>query len=115
MSNNFNTPKPQLVNKKILKRLLRKAYNDENNTSFITRVKELTKEYNVSCSFNWFYVLLFALIIYILYELYCHNKKKKEDEQFEIQQRIEELRDAKENQQVDSYEAEYYKMLPRIM
>ena len=115
MSNDFKIPNPQLVNKKILKRLLRKAYNDDTNISFMTKIKNLIPTDNLPKSINWFYILLFGLIIYILYELYCHNKNKKEEETFEIQQRIEELRDTKENQQVDSYEAEYYKMLPRII
>jgi flagellar biosynthesis/type III secretory pathway M-ring protein FliF/YscJ len=105
----MDNQKPILVNKKILKKLLKKAYNDNSKQLFLNKFSNINN-FNI----NWFYLLVIILIVIIMYQLYCHNKEKKETEMFELQQRIEEQKQYKENIQTDSYEAEYYKMLPRV-
>ncbi len=72
--------KPELIEKKVLKKLLRKAY--EQSDANYTKDKTLTNLFRTIKS-SWYYVLIILFIIFIFVQFYLHNKDKKLKEKME--------------------------------
>ncbi len=100
---------PQLIDKKILKKLLHKGYNQTDKKYYFDMkfkyILDLLKN-------NWYIILLVVFIIIVFINLYLHNKKKKEDQ--ESLQNVEYIKEESYDDTSFGYEGEYYKMLPRV-
>jgi cbb3-type cytochrome oxidase subunit 3 len=101
---------PQLIDKKVLKKLLYKGYHQTDTKYFYE--KKLKHIYSILKE-DWYIFLLIFFIIIIFFNLYSHNKKKKEDKE-----RMENIKLTTEEDTYEEpsfgYEGEYYKMLPRV-
>ncbi len=99
---------PQLIDKKILKKLLRKGYTQTdakyNSDKKIKEACDIVKK-------HWYIILLVLFIIVIFMNLYSHHKKKKsvKKEKFESLEYTE-----IQEEPTFGHEGEYYKMLPRV-
>ena len=105
--------KPQLINKSVLKKLLRKAYNQTDNGYALDRN---IKQFIDMIKYNWYYILIGILIIILIICIYIKKIKKQEklkniDITIDISKKKEKF---KQVRFVDSPESEYYKMLPRV-
>ncbi len=100
---------PQLIDKKILKKLLHKGYHQTDKKYYFDKtlkyILDLLKN-------NWYIILLVVFIIIVFVNLYLHNKKKKEEK--ESLQNVEYIKEEPSNDTTFGYEGEYYKMLPRV-
>ena len=66
--------KPELIEKKVLKKLLKKAYNQTDAEYY--KDKTFTHIFKTIKS-SWYYVLIIIFIIFIFFQFYIHNKEKK--------------------------------------
>ncbi len=102
---------PQLIDKKVLKKLLYKGYRQTDTKYFYE--KTLKYIYDIFKE-NWYIFLLIIFIIIVFINLYLHNKKKKK-----AKENLENLEYVNEESHESSdqsfgYVGEYYKMLPRV-
>jgi hypothetical protein len=100
---------PQLIDKKVLKKLLHKGYHQTDTKYFYD--KTLKHVYDVLKN-NWYIFLLIIFIVIVFINLYLHNKKKKEER--ESLQNIVYVKEESYEEPTFGYEGEYYKMLPRV-
>ncbi len=100
---------PQLIDKKILKKLLHKGYHQTDTKYFydktLKHIYDILKE-------HWYIFLLIFFIIIVFINLYLHNKKKKAEK--ESLENINYSEEIVENEPTFGYVGEYYKMLPRV-
>jgi fucose permease len=101
--------KPQLINKSVLKKLLRKAYNQTDNGYALDRN---IKQFIDMIKYNWYYILIGILTIILIIIIYI--KKIKKTERMEQPDKSKKKEKFKQVRFVDSPESEYYKMLPRV-
>ena len=105
---------PQLIDKKVLKKLLYKGYRQTDTKYFYDKtLKYIYDEFKE----NWYIFLLIIFIIIVFINLYLHNKKKKEDKEHldNLEYVNEETNDAYGTYEESfGYVGEYYKMLPRV-
>jgi hypothetical protein len=100
---------PQLTEKRVLRKLLKKSFGQNNNYLSVS-----IKHFFENIKDNWYIILIIIFLIIIFIHLYIDNNKKKELEKMEefkkqISNKENEIEDFK-----GSYESEYYKMLPRV-
>ena len=101
--------KPQLINKSVLKKLLRKSYNQTDNGYALDRN---IKQFIDMIKYNWYYILIGILTIILIIIIYI--KKIKKTERMEQPDKSKKKEKFKQVRFVDSPESEYYKMLPRV-
>jgi hypothetical protein len=113
--------KPNLIEKKVLKRLLKKIRRADGKHTGGSGINMSNNLNNIISSIkeNWYILLIIIFIIIIFVHLYIDNKKKKEQEQAEIlNNKLKLESESRKNQKVetfkDGYVSEYYKMLPRV-
>jgi hypothetical protein len=112
--------KPNLIEKKVLKRLLKKIRRgDGKHTGGGIDMSNNLNNIIASIKENWYILLIIIFIIIIFVHLYIDNKKKKEQEQLDIlNNKLKLEAESRKNQKVetfkDGYVSEYYKMLPRV-
>jgi hypothetical protein len=75
--------KPELIEKKILKKLLRKAYNQTDAEYY--KDKTFTHLFRTIKS-SWYYILIILFIVFIFVQFYIHNKELKLKEKMEQQE-----------------------------
>lgn len=97
---------PQLIDRKILKKLLHRAYNHRDSDFFFN--KTFKQVINI-VKMNWFLILICISIIILLVHLYY----KYNEPMINMIESNEDEQD-RPSRVVDSYESEYYKMLPRV-
>ena len=103
---------PQLIDKKVLKKLLYKGYKQTDTKYFYEKT---LKHIYVILKENWYIFLLIIFIIIIFINLYLHNKKKKkEKESLENIEYVNEETSYESSEPSFGYTGEYYKMLPRV-
>ncbi len=106
----INNMEPQLIDKKILKKLLHKGYNQTDRKYLYDRTFKYI--YNVLKN-NWYIFLLIFFIVIVFINLYLHNKKKKEERE-NLQNIVQINEEEKYEEPSFGYEGEYFKMLPRV-
>ena len=98
---------PQLINKRVLKKLLKKAYRQ---TDYSYSLNRNIKQFINIIKSNWYYILIGILVIILI--IYIYKIKKPE--------RMTPINKSKKKEKfkqvtfIDSPESEYYKMLPRV-
>jgi hypothetical protein len=106
---------PQLIEKKVLKKLLRKAYKQTDNDYMYDKMLKNLKTIIVN---NWFIFLIIIFLIIIFIHLYKDNLEKKKTERMKQEEDLikAEIELNKEPEYfTDSYQSEYYKMLPKVI
>jgi hypothetical protein len=102
---------PQLIDKKVLKKLLHKGYHQTDTKYFYD--KTLKHIYSILKE-NWYIFLLIFFIIIVFINLYIHNKKKKLERET-LQNSVDTVsQEDTYEEPTFGYEGEYYKMLPRV-
>jgi cbb3-type cytochrome oxidase subunit 3 len=104
--------KPQLTEKRVLRKLLRKSFGQ--NQSYTNKYRLILNNFLISIKENWYIIILIVFFIIILIHLYLDNKKKKEDKEIEDFKQLLINKEHSTEQFKGSYESEYYKMLPRV-
>jgi hypothetical protein len=100
---------PQLIDKKILKKLLHKGYHQTDTKYYYDKTLKYILDMFKN---NWYIFLLIFFIIIVFINLYLHNKKKKAER--ESLQNIEYVKEEAIEEPSFGYQGEYYKMLPRV-
>jgi c-di-AMP phosphodiesterase-like protein len=106
---------PKLIDKNILKKLLKKGYKS-NNKAFV--LNKVFKNIVNIIKTNWYMIIIILLIVILLIHMYIQQQQKKQKEQNEqldnIEKKKKKKKQHKKEQFKGSYESEYYKMLPKI-
>ncbi len=100
---------PQLIDKKVLKKLLYKGYRQTDTKYFYDKT---LKQISTILKENWYIFLLLIFIIIVFVNLYLHNKKKKDKN--EKLENVEYINEESYDEPSFGYVGEYYKMLPRV-
>lgn len=67
--------KPDLIAKKVIRKLQKKHFKNQSKTE---KVLTISKNFLIN---NWYILLIFAFVCFLLYLKYDENKKKKENMQ----------------------------------
>ncbi len=102
---------PKLINKKLLKKLLKKGYSQSDEDNILN--KTVKGVVNIIKT-NWYIILILTVLVIIFIHLYIDNQKKKQQELFEEEQKKEVKKKKKKEHFKDGYVSEYYKMLPKV-
>lgn len=99
---------PQLIDRKLLRKLLAKNYK---NKHFSQKILVDMKKFVIK---NWYYLLIVSLICFVLYLRWSDNKKKYE--QMNNNNQDEQILQKKETLvNSNSYVKDYYNEIRRIM
>ena len=101
---------PKLIDRKVLKKILKKGYNQ--NSNMFTLNKTFKNIINIVKS-NWYIILILVLLIILLTHMYIQKQQIKKQEQLDNIE-IKKKKKDKKIKFKGSYESEYYKMLPKV-
>ena len=96
---------PQLIEPNVLKKLYKKRLKLNNKNFFTSAMSNIW----LFIKKNWIGLAIIVFVIFLM--VYFYIQKQKDNTFNNIPQEIEEI----EEQPTSGYEAEYYKMLPRVM